>query len=392
MTSYTLAQLLHPITPEEFLSDYWEQKPLLVRRGKPDYYRDVLDRRTIDRVITTMHPKFPDVQIINAKQDLTTNDYCFPSGLVDVARFYQQFEAGGTILVGHLEERDETMANICRSLEREMSARFQANIYLTPADSKGFKRHWDGHDVFVLQAEGKKHWRVYDEQVVLPLKGEHFNPNVANTTHEPTMDFVLEAGDLFYLPRGIMHDAVTDEGHSLHATVGIFCVSWAELMMETIARAITTHRDFRRSLPAGFAQPDFDRASAAKTYRELLQRAVEAVDFEAALDHFADDLVSTRVSLLTGQLDQVLSLPSLTIESEVGVRPNLIYRLRKNDTHVVVSCYGGNTELPVHAAEPLEYALRTSRFKIGELPGDLDDAGKLVLVRMLIREGLVKLL
>ncbi|MCA9609180.1 MAG: hypothetical protein KC619_26445 [Myxococcales bacterium] len=392
MTSYSLKQLLHPIEPEVFLAEYWEQKPLLVRRNDPNYYKDVLDRQTIDRVITTTYPKFPGVQIINAKQELSPSDYTYPSGLIDVARFYQHFEAGGTILVGHLEERDETTASLCRSLEREMSGRFQSNIYLTPAESKGFKRHWDGHDVFVLQCEGKKHWRVYDEQAVLPLKGERFIPEEANVDHEPTMDFVLEPGDLFYLPRGIMHDAVTEEGYSLHATVGIFCVSWAELLMETIARAVTTHRDFRRSLPAGFARPEFDRAAAAEQYRELLHRAVDAVDFEGTLDHFADDLVSTRISLLTGQLDQMLRLDEVGLESEVGVRPNLIFRLRKDDAHVVVSCYGGNTEMPVHAAEPLEFALNTERFRVAELPGDLDDEGKIVLVRVLIREGLLKLL
>jgi hypothetical protein len=45
--------------------------------------------------------------------------------------------------------------------------------------------------------------------------------------------------------------------------------------------------------------------------------------------------------------------------------------------------------LPEHAAEPLLYALETPEFKIKDLPGDLDDAGKVVLVKRLVREGMV---
>jgi hypothetical protein len=45
--------------------------------------------------------------------------------------------------------------------------------------------------------------------------------------------------------------------------------------------------------------------------------------------------------------------------------------------------------LPAHAREPLEYAISTPRFTMADLPGDLDDAGKAVLLRRLVREGLV---
>src|SRR5690606_8872548 len=105
---------------------------------------------------------------------------------------------------------------------------------------------------------------------------------------------------------------------------------------------------------------------------------------------FADDLVSTRHSLLEGQLEQVTRLSELSIDSSCSPRPALLYRTRKDDEHVTVSCYGGNLTLPIYAAEPLEYALETSRYTVGDLPGDLDDEGKVVLIRRLVREGLVR--
>ena len=57
-----------------------------------------------------------------------------------------------------------------------------------------------------------------------------------------------------------------------------------------------------------------------------------------------------------------------------------------------LTAYGGRISLPVHAAEPLEFALTNDEYRIGDLPGDLDDPGKLVLIRRLVREGLVEIL
>ena len=100
--------------------------------------------------------------------------------------------------------------------------------------------------------------------------------------------------------------------------------------------------------------------------------------------------MSSRHSLLVGQLDQIMRLSMLSIDSVVGARPNLIYHLRTDDEHVHVSCYGGQLRLPVHAAPALEHALGTERFVVSELPGDLDDESKLVLIERLIRDGLVR--
>jgi len=393
-TTYSLAELIHPITAEAFEAEYRESKPLLVKRGAPEYYRRVLDREALDRVITTMHPKYPDVFITNAHREIKPAEYSYPSGLIDVGRLYQQFADGGTIVFSNLELYLSSLADLCRSLERELSARFQANIYFTPGgQSQGFRRHWDSHDVFVVQVEGSKQWRVYDTPVVLPLRGEGYDPRDAPPSAEPdakpTMEFVLEAGDIFYLPRGIMHDAVSTDSHSLHITIGTFPVSWAEVMLEAVAKVGLKHPELRRSLPAGFARPGFDRATARETFRSLLELVAESADFDAALDHFADDLVSSRHSLLEGQLDQIMRLGELSAQSVVGARPNLLYRLRRDAEHVWVSCYGGQMQLPVHAADALEHALSHERFVVEELPGDLDDEGKVVLVERLIREGLV---
>jgi len=390
--SYSLAQLLHPITSETFESEHREAKPLLVKRGQPDYYADLLTMETIDQVITTMHPKYPDVFLTNAAtEEIKPAEYTYPSGLIDVGRIFSLFSEGGTIVMSNLELQVQSLANLCRSLERETSSRFQANIYLTPHNAQGFRRHYDAHDVFVVQLEGSKLWRVYDTPVQLPLPGEAFDPRDFDMDPDakPTMEFELEAGDVFYLPRGIMHDAVSTKKASLHITIGTFGPSWVQLLLEAVAKVGVKHPEMRRTLPMGFAQPGYDRTQAKEMFGRLMETVMKEADFDAALEHFAEDLVSSRHSLLVGQLDQVLRLPELGLDSEVGARSNLLYHLRRDAEQVHVSCYGSSLRMPIHAADPLEHALKTERFKVRDLPGELDDEGKLVLIERLIRDGLV---
>lgn len=392
--TYSFAELISPISPEVFEQEYREKKPLLVKRDDKNYYTDVLSRAAIDRVITTMHPKYPDLFLTNAHREVKPTEYTYPSGLIDAGRLYSQFADGGTIVFSNLELYLASLSDLCRSLERDMSARFQANIYLTPGgQSQGFNRHWDSHDVFVVQVEGSKRWRVYDTPVVLPLRGEGYDPRDAPASAapdaEPSMEFVLEAGDVFYLPRGIMHDAVSTDSHSLHITIGMFGVSWAEVLLEAVAKVGVKHESLRRSLPAAYAQPGFDRAATREEFKKLVALVMDELDFDAALDHFSNDLVSSRHSLLKGQLDQIMRLPELAPDSIVGARPNLLYTIRKDDEHLYLSCYGGQIRLPADAATSVEYALNTERFTISDMPGEYDDAGHVVMIERLIREGLV---
>ncbi len=89
-------------------------------------------------------------------------------------------------------------------------------------------------------------------------------------------------------------------------------------------------------------------------------------------------------------MEQILALPSITPKHRAGARANLVYRWRIHDGQFIVSCYGAEMRLPEHAAETARHALENHDFVIEDLPGDLDDAGKLVLVRRLVREGMVR--
>lgn len=387
---YSLAWTIDPLPLKQFFDEYWERKTLLVKRNKPDYYSGLLSIDEIDRVITTLNPHHPDVSMVNARKELKASSYTYPSGMIDVARLYQGFGDGATIILSQLHMLVPELANYCRAMEREFSTRFQTNIYLTPGNnSQGFKTHYDSHDVFVLQVSGRKKWKIFDTPIDLPLRAQDFDPE----THIPgdvTMEFDLEPGDMCYIPRGVMHAAESDNELSLHITVGVIARTWTDLLLESLSAVALEDPAFRKMLPPGFAHADFDRKAAEQTYKALVEKFVASGNFERALAHFADDLATTRHPLLRGQIQQILNVDSLTIDSIVGARPALVYRIIEKGGMMVVTCYGSDISFPEHASEPVRFALETPRFKVADLPGDLDDEGKLVLVRRLIREGILR--
>ncbi len=387
---FDLTRIVAPHSPEEFLSDYYEKKPLLIHRDDEAYFADLLSFDEIDRVLTTLSLHYPDVDMTNANHQMKVGDFTYPSGLVNAAKLYQEFADGGTVVLPSLDAIVPELAQLCRAMEAEMSARFQTNIYMTPGkQAQGFVSHFDSHDVFVLQVTGSKHWRVYDTPVELPYRGMAFDPEETKPA-EVTMEFDLGPGDILYLPRGVMHDAVTNEGGSLHITLGLLHTSWTDFLVEALARVGLQDPSFRKALPAGFAREDFDRAEAKVAFEALMQRFTEKASFEETFDHFAGDLVSTRHSLLRGQMEQIMKLDTLSMESRMSARPNLLFQLEEGEEQVQVSCQGTVLTLPGHAAAPLRFAIETRDYAVKDLPGDLDDAGKKVLITRLVREGMVR--
>ncbi len=385
--TFDLARMISPTDPAAFFAKHWEREPLIVHRDAPHYYDDLLTMDEVDRVITTYQLSFPAITVANANRPVTTKDYTFGNDVIDVARLYQQFALGGSLVMNQLHRFVPALAGLCREVERDAGCPIQTNIYLTPRESQGLKVHYDSHDVFVLQTHGTKHWTLYDTAVALPLRGQSFSEFPA----EPgpvSAEFDLKPGDMLYLPRGVMHQAQTTSSESLHITVGVLHTSWAEAIIETVARIALKDPAFRASIPAGHARDGFDRTEAEKTFRGLLQRLHDHADFDGTMDFYAEEMRSNRPSLLRGQLQQVCRLALLTADDRVGVRSTLVFRFRESAEGLTVAFSGRELTLPPHAAEAAKHVLTHPSTAVRDLPGPLDDDGKLVLVRRLIREGL----
>lgn len=181
-----------------------------------------------------------------------------------------------------------------------------ANVYLTPKGSQGFAPHYDDIEAFVLQVEGKKHWRVYkptSRNTTLPRESsKNFKQDEIG---EPCLDVILEAGDLLYFPRGYIHQANTlKDSHSLHITVSMYQKQTYGDLLETmipmaLKEAINENVDLRRGLPLniwqrlGIVNSDTyypERDAIIKSIKSCFEKVCRYVKADTNLDNAVDQM------------------------------------------------------------------------------------------------------
>jgi ribosomal protein L16 Arg81 hydroxylase len=386
--------LIDPITPETFFAEYYERKPLVIRSKDRAKFAPLLSVEAIDRYLAGTVPAYPHVFLVDAARDLDPEDYSFPDagGRLDLPRAYQLFDSGSTISLSQLHERIPELAALCRSVERTFSSHFQTNIYLSPRSAQGFKTHFDTHDVFALQCSGSKHWTIYENGettgVELPLQGQGFE----SERHIPgpvLEEFTLNAGDVLYCPRGVLHAARSTDEVSLHITLGLMGRTWADVMIEAISEACLASPAFRAHLPVGFASPGFDKRQAEATFAALIETFARNARLAPILERFAESFVTSRRPAFQGCLQELDSAPQIAADSRLVARPHLVHLLHEEEDKIVILFGSTQITLPSFTREAVESALSGEPFSVSDLPGGLDEAGKIVLARRLIKEGML---
>jgi hypothetical protein len=263
----------------------------------------------------------------------------------------------------------------------------QTNIYFTPPRAQGFKPHWDTHDVFVLQTAGSKSWSIFDTKIPLPLLGQKFDPE-KDKPGEVSQEFVLEAGDMVYIPRGVMHAARSTDLPSLHITTGLMAYTWADFFVQAAAAAGLADAALRENLPLGFSQPGFPAEEKARLVRDKLRRVEGFVDNAPPFSYFAEEVLAHNKPSFVGLLDQASRLRDITPTSTLRLRRGAAWHFEENDERCLLRCYGNQVELPRFVAPAIAFALKAGTFKVGEMPDCVDGDGKLTLARRLVKEGL----
>jgi hypothetical protein len=240
--------------------------------------------------------------------------------------------------------------------------------------------HHDTHDVFALQVAGTKRWLVYEPALELPLKHQRYTRELGGPA-ETVLDILVEPGDTLYLPRGWLHEALTSDEDSLHLTIGVNVVTWLDAFRAALDR-VEDDVEFRRSLPP-------DGAGAGNLVERLAQRL--APDEVAAAARARR--IGARRPVLDGLLSDLRALDDLRAETLLERRRTVLFDVAEDSDAAVTLAYEGlSVRFPPQArAEVLAIASSTEPFTAAGLPGMLDEPGRLVLVRRLVREGFLRL-
>lgn len=372
-TPEALDRALAPVEAERFLAEHWERSPLVVPRAEEGRFDDLLSTRDVERLITETGIRTPAFRLVKAGATVSgyTTDVAWrPSpftGVADVRRVLAEFEDGATIVIQGLHHHWLPLARYCRQLEAFLGHPVQANAYYTPRGSQGLPVHHDTHEVISLQVAGEKRWLVYQPVLVLPLKEQRYR-SALGAPGEPVLDVTLRAGDTMYLPRGWLHQALTSGSDSLHITVGVNVRRWIDEAGSAVA-AQAKELSYRRTIDV--ADPP----------------ALPQLDAGAIRRRNRDRFVRSRRPILDGQLSELRALGALGRETQLERRDTVIADL--HGTTLVFE--GRELRFPERLAPELEFLVTADApFAAADLPGSLDDDGRLVLLRRLVREGFLR--
>lgn len=369
-----------------FLADDWGRRP--THRGGGSRFDDLLSLADVDHLLTEASLRLPAFRLVKDGATLPTSGYTKSgrtgsqpvSGMADPPRILERFRDGATIVLQGLHRYWPALGRFCRELEAALGHPAQVNAYVTPPGSRGLAVHQDSHDVFVLQSFGRKQWDVWAPR---PLGGP-----MPGDDEAPVLSVTMEAGDAMYLPMGTPHAASTQAVLSGHLTIGILTTTWGQLLAEVFEEL---RGEFAEALPAGYHRDPDGFATAVKERLVEVQRRLDDVDARAVADRRIRSFLTTRLPSLGGALEDLVRLDSLDDTTLVRRRPASFCEVRSEAADVVAFLGDRELRMPARVEPALRFVSeRTEPFRAADVPG-LDEAGSLVLVRRLVREGTLEL-
>lgn len=214
------------IPPQDFFDNYQEKKPLLMKGA-----------------VNTMSFSWQDANENFERSDVASNDFKlsydgirpkneYVESYMDIGTLryrlikpvvYDYLKQGATLIANKLAS-EPWVEVLARQIAEFTGRQTVTSAYAAFGEKDSFRAHWDTRDVFAIQLIGRKRWIVYGPSLESPLymqqskDYEQLYPRPA----EPCMDFILEAGDVFYLPRGWWHNPLPIGEGTFHLAVGTF--------------------------------------------------------------------------------------------------------------------------------------------------------------------------
>jgi len=234
MSTDLLLELLGGLAPQTFMRRYWQREPLLIRQAIPGF-RPPLSIADIRQLV-----RREEVESRLIWHD--AGGWNMKSG--PFSRLPAAKRKNWTLLAQSVDLHDDAIAALMHRFRFISDARLDDAMISIAGDGGGVGPHFDSYDVFLLQAVGRRRWRISRQRDLslepgLPLK-------ILKNFHAER-EYVLEAGDMLYLPPQVAHDGVAI-GDCMTISVGFRAPSLATLargMLEAAGdQLMARHGDF----------------------------------------------------------------------------------------------------------------------------------------------------
>ncbi|HEX5707926.1 MAG TPA: cupin domain-containing protein, partial [Pyrinomonadaceae bacterium] len=396
------------VRPEDFFSRQWEREPLFVARDDAGLYDSLLETSDLDRLVTVaLSSDSTSVETLSDPASVSVS--ALP--INNAADSRAAYTRGATLRINGAQRLSPPLARLSQTLEQEFGCPVNFNLYATPQGARGAVRHYDNHDVLVLQLAGRKTWRIFEPLVRLPLRhvpllafeerteaskytrggpskgrGDIGDADVG----EPTRKFTLSAGDLLYLPRGFVHEARTDDEPSLHLTAGLHVLTYLDLLTVALGQVAQRDERLRRSLPARLLHTPEAADAPREDFEELLNVFAEQARLSNALGEMAESFVRSRANANEDVDTRSDDGADVTSQSFLERRPGVLCCVRVEGESAGLVSPRGALWMPKTFLAALSFVARTIEFRVSDIPGGLSDGGRVALARRLVGEGVLR--
>ncbi|WP_370978803.1 cupin domain-containing protein [Agaribacterium sp. ZY112] len=214
--------LFGEVSNEQFLKEYWQKKPLLVRQAFQHFESPI----SPDELAGLAMEEESNSRLIIEKGQ----DWQVKHGPLAEEDFSSLPEKKWTLLVQHADALDPEVNALLQRFRFLPNWRLDDIMISYASDGGGVGAHFDYYDVFLLQAGGTRRWRT----------GQHCDANSPLVPNQPNQllqdfecenDWLVEAGDLLYIPAQVAHwgEAVNE---SMTWSIGFRAPSDNELLLD----------------------------------------------------------------------------------------------------------------------------------------------------------------
>lgn len=282
---------LGTIPPAHFLRDTWHKKPLLIRQAFPDF-KPLLSRDALFQQAAREDVEARLVTHFKRQWQVTNGPF---------STLPPTTQKNWTLLVQGLNLHHDAADHLLRQFRFIPDARLDDLMVSYATDGAGVGPHFDSYDVFLLQAHGRRRWRIGAQTDLTLVDGAALK---ILKNFDPEQEFILEPGDMLYLPPHYAHEGVA-LGECMTYSIGFRAPSYQELgeaFLQFMADSI--------DLPGRYADPGL---AVAKKPAEISRAMLAQVGAELNKVRFTDDDIAIF-------LGQYLSEPKATVFFDVPTR------------------------------------------------------------------------
>ncbi|MCR5865257.1 JmjC domain-containing protein [Aquincola sp. J276] len=328
--------LLGGLSPAQFMRRHWQKKPLLIRQAFPGIVPPVTRAQAFE---LAAQEGVESRLIVHAAAPAKARKPAWKLRQGPIARtaLPPLRQPGWTLLVQGLDLHVPAAHALLQQFRFVPQARLDDLMISYATEGGGVGPHLDSYDVFLLQVQGRRRWRigpVADRTLVdgVPLK------ILAN--FQPQQEWLLEPGDMLYLPPMWGHDGVAEGGECMTCSIGFRAPSRGELARDLLQRLADIAAD---------AMDDDTPGAAGPLYRDPSQPATaEPGRVPVALGTFAVEAVQRLLAddeAVACAVGEVLSEPKASVWFEPGaalagagaVQLDARTRMMYDDRHVFIN-------------------------------------------------------